>query len=430
MKKLSLNTDQKVTEKIIKTTTTTATHMTHYKQNHNIGDQNSKLKSFTQFQQPKFQTAVLTTANETQIPNTKTQIIATPKELATTEKSWKTTKTIATPKAMKTQIIATPKELATTEKLAKKKKNSTALEKFDNRHWTLKFMTVGHQKAQRRILGVLDSCSNPIDKFAEIAATRGWRSSTQASYWATYLSARGEKYTQEEARYLKHLQRTSNLMVDTIQPAPMTSAHIRELAHSDAPMSVKATIISCWTLGQRLSDFLNILRKDVMFFPEKAYIAFTIRHGKVTAKTGPFSVFLPATFPPAQHLHLIASKSSSSELFSDEMKLQVTRAIHRMHLDLRSVRRGGLQHLAMSGVPTKQLLDLSRHTSEGMLRRYLNFGTVMAANALEQTSMVNQVTQDLELNSCLGTSRQHIIYTQLEQHPQQKFPHSFYTSRL
>ena len=61
-------------------------------------------------------------------------------------------------------------------------------------------------------------------------------------------------------------------------------------------------------------------------------------------------------------------------------------------LELRSVRRGGLQAMAARGEKMETILLFSQHKNIDMLRRYLNWG---ACSLVESTLMVNCVNRGL-----------------------------------
>ena len=59
-------------------------------------------------------------------------------------------------------------------------------------------------------------------------------------------------------------------------------------------------------------------------------------------------------------------------------------------LELRSVRRGGLQLMATLGFPWETILSFSKHGSTAMLMKYLDKGAVSLNQAQLQASTTNQ----------------------------------------
>ncbi len=63
-------------------------------------------------------------------------------------------------------------------------------------------------------------------------------------------------------------------------------------------------------------------------------------------------------------------------------------------LELRSIRRGGLQHMAsLPGVKLKHVLKFSQHKSESMLRRYLDWGL----HSSEDHQMMSDITRRMQI---------------------------------
>ncbi len=66
-------------------------------------------------------------------------------------------------------------------------------------------------------------------------------------------------------------------------------------------------------------------------------------------------------------------------------------------LELRSIRRGGLQYMAVSGMPLEKILLFSKHRSMDMLMRYLDWGAVSTAHQKDILEGVTILTDALDL---------------------------------
>jgi hypothetical protein len=63
----------------------------------------------------------------------------------------------------------------------------------------------------------------------------------------------------------------------------------------------------------------------------------------------------------------------------------------------RSIRRGGLIAMAQRGASISQLLSFSKHRSEAMLLKYLDYGAVLKHEAIQSANIVNNLIQDMDI---------------------------------
>lgn len=123
-------------------------------------------------------------------------------------------------------------------------------------------------------------------------------------------------------------------------------------------------------------------------------LAVTFTKGKTTRRRDPYTLHLPALSTLAtdlsslQHVPGNAAGEDYELLFGD-----VGSAISAMKealmqcspcLSLLSIRRGGLQYLAQQGMSIPCLMHHSRHATEGMLMRYLEWGKWALDSARER----------------------------------------------
>ena len=108
----------------------------------------------------------------------------------------------------------------------------------------------------------------------------------------------------------------------------------------------------------------------------------TFRRGK-TAKRDQYSVGAPL---PSQGTRdfLLQRQKEGSWAFPGMLGKDLMVALRRVDplLEQRSLRRGRLQHLAHKGWSDDQLIEVSRHASIPMLRRYLDMGVVSATTRM------------------------------------------------
>ena len=160
------------------------------------------------------------------------------------------------------------------------------------------------------------------------------------------------------------------------QPRPATAVEAQQ-AWQQASLPVAVVIELAWLAAGRISDILQLKVGDVILQPTAMVIA--MRAGKTARKAG-FSI--STSLPSAQLTSWIQQHRQPGWLFggvSGEMVREALRAVNPA-LEQRSLRRGRLQQLAQAGMSDAQLLQLSRHATIQMLRRYLDMGVVSADN--------------------------------------------------
>jgi 3-mercaptopyruvate sulfurtransferase SseA len=64
---------------------------------------------------------------------------------------------------------------------------------------------------------------------------------------------------------------------------------------------------------------------------------------------------------------------SPGNMFSAGAASVIAQRLKNMGLEVRSVRRGGLQEMDAAGLPLTQIMQFSKHTSVKMLMKYLNY---------------------------------------------------------
>jgi hypothetical protein len=174
-----------------------------------------------------------------------------------------------------------------------------------------------------------------------------------------------------------------------------------------------------YVIGQRQGDVLN-LRTASLSIVQK-YVAIQFRVGKCTRRVQPFCLHVPTESRVGRRLlELQTARVTSREDFlfrSHQDKLQVLTTIKaalknvNVNLTILSVRRGGLQAMALAQLPMWVLLHHSRHTTEKNLMRYLNWGEVFTAGAAIRFAMqpdqmeACKMARQTPTSASLGASR-------------------------
>lgn len=214
----------------------------------------------------------------------------------------------------------------------------------------------------------------------DLAASCGWCPSTRATYWAAYLSTLpilGLAATPSDKAALREFDKAAACYSPKF-PKPM-----RESDMVGWPIDDVSTLVEgAFVLGQRISDFAQLETRDVS--ASDGIVRIIVRHGKVVPTIGAYMVAGPAE--KLRHLLKLAQRRRVEEksfMFSDlnstDERETILKAVKtrlsacNAQLELRSIRRGGLQLLAAHN-PLEMVLLFSKHRSREMLLRYLDFG--------------------------------------------------------
>ena len=68
-------------------------------------------------------------------------------------------------------------------------------------------------------------------------------------------------------------------------------------------------------------------------------------------------------------------------------------------MDVRALRRGGLQAMAIAGTPLSVIIQFSKHATEKMLMRYLQHGIVALHHGQTTASVVEEIEAISSLES-------------------------------
>jgi integrase len=235
-----------------------------------------------------------------------------------------------------------------------------------------------------RFLGLVEV--KPQDRhrfFLRHHAAGTWSAATCNAYWGAVVSALqtlGIPLTPVDKETGKTLDRLAG---QEIGRPPMAMEYTTQLVflqklqtHLTSPPSLwfhLLAVVLAFAFGQRIADILQIHENDVV--PHDGGMCITIRRGKVVPLIGPYVLQVRQGIVSLA-LWTVAHRRHNSPIFPAETSQAVRRLLKQQHpaLELRSIRRGGLSHLAKT-VPLDALRrHFSKHASEAMLLRYLGHG--------------------------------------------------------
>jgi integrase len=215
---------------------------------------------------------------------------------------------------------------------------------------------------------------------------RNWRWNTLKTYHGSILAAlkiMGLERTIYDKEASEFLEKQAVEEIPSV-PTALSACNARSLlkmarkTKSSRMRNVMTAICFAFYFGQRISDVLLLRREDISIREGGADIVATVRRGKTVKHCKPFTLHVPPN-----HLgSLVRSWShyKNSRLFPPNSKALILNILRSVNPDyeLRSIRRGGLQLIATSGIdPEKLRSEFSKHRSQGMLYRYLEHGACL-----------------------------------------------------
>ena len=272
-------------------------------------------------------------------------------------------------------------------------------EAWEGRNAAYKTCSKQYQRTQRRFLTLAMWPEQRFLIFRELAQIVPWAPSTQAAYWegvVAMLTALGATQS-HDLRNLRWLEQESAQVQPKAAP-PLRLEHIQAILH--APVSEAAVaILLTWFLGQRLSD-IALLQPNRIRVQSKEFISITFVEGKVIRKIRPYSLFLPVDhFLTTWLLRLASSRTGGTRVFNAALDIETRLLLKAIDetLEARSVRRGGLQMMALSGWPRESILMFSKHASVAMLNKYLDAGALILHDAQKQAQVIWSTTSSAQL---------------------------------
>ena len=264
--------------------------------------------------------------------------------------------------------------------------------------------TERYTKTIYRFLGLAQVGSDAsYTTMLSLAVANGWKTTTRAVYWAAVMAGKavlGIAPTTIDKRATAFFEHAAKCAV-VDYPTPMSEMDFHVILHelqtqTRQTLPIHVAVVVCYVLGQRISDILQLAPTDLRWqqMGTTRVLAITIYRGKVISSIGPYSLFLPEGFIAQALWNLAVARHAQGQRFiwtSANTQIERERAgnlvrnlLHSVNPDLeqRSIRRGGLEHMANAGWDTEIIRALfSKHSSEHMLMRYLANGRVCMAAA-------------------------------------------------
>lgn len=253
--------------------------------------------------------------------------------------------------------------------------------------------------------------------FQELICFFSWSYKTALKHWGAVLSAARSLDLPVSSAMVAQSSVLHILSKEEDPRRPTTPARQEEVEAAASALSTLGAIALrlAFMLGQRMGDVLNLWGPctsevhDVV--SSRTFLAVRFRAGKTTAATQPYTLHLPAELSLAMELRALDLKAGGRYLFyADEapsvglsgrretpsskvaLLTAIAEALRAVNPLLRclSIRRGGLQMMALAGCSTECLLSHSRHKNKENLERYLNWGEVMLGPARERWAVADK----------------------------------------
>ena len=250
--------------------------------------------------------------------------------------------------------------------------------------------TAGYQSAQLRMLPFLLQSANDRSKvFLSIHTKSGILHGSGATYWTalgTLTAALGMGKPPDHPKIQKYLETRALAEIPVRLSSTLEEVHLWMLR---LPQYLEGALNPCFILGQRLSDFLQLVFDSLAILrtTTEAFLAVTFFVGKTIGSTGPYTLHLPLNSEAATLLISSATQAKkkgwTNLFFPPGETWEATRAIisATINRDVRCIRRGGLQRMALAGIPQTSILIFSRHATPAMLSRYLQHNLVLLDQA-------------------------------------------------
>jgi len=217
--------------------------------------------------------------------------------------------------------------------------------------------------------------------------------STAATYVAAAYAANPTADLKTLLRFYEKTSRTESRTRST----PMRAWHLKRLLRRGWGDSAVVAVTLAFVFGQRISDVLQIRVENVSRVRLRAgkFTVIKLVRGKTIRHTGPYTLHLPYRTHLAHSVRKLCraggdqlfvpngsggSKSVGHQRMLKDIRLKLLAIDER--LDLRSIRRGGLQHMAQGGMPHAEIREhFSKHTTARRLMEYLEWGTFSKTQA-------------------------------------------------
>lgn len=255
--------------------------------------------------------------------------------------------------------------------------------------------TPAWQRLLHRFLGLaVRDDRGPLLLGAQLALK--WKHTTTACYWIAVLCVRkvlSLPRTTADTRLTRVLEHNAKSEIHDYpwsmhhtQVLELWSTAVLTLAHE----LVVVLICLSFLLGQRQADMAQLAVEDVTLETNDLYnvttVVITVRRGKVIPHIGPYTLHVSGHLAHRlwrwrEHRRTTGNLFLFSKANTDSQREHLNGRIRNelkgldQRLELRSIRRGGLEMFALCGMPMELIRrNFSKHTTEAMLVGYLRHG--------------------------------------------------------
>jgi hypothetical protein len=196
---------------------------------------------------------------------------------------------------------------------------------------------------------------------------------------------------------------------NTLHPEPVKEEHMDQILNEYSTFwpAESAVLHTAFVLGQRLPDMVQLSVRN--FYKYSDSVVMVVSAGKTVGHTGTYTIVLPPEMEYTRAIchqvrvaktrgwnYILSEHNTDKDrnLINDRMRAMLhsvgpvvdetctrigepddSEMIHgERKLEIRSVRRGGLQVMAMAGLSYEEILEFSKHQDVTMLLGYLDAG--------------------------------------------------------
>jgi integrase len=277
----------------------------------------------------------------------------------------------------------------------------TLEEQFRNRALGFRLQTEAHQATMRRLLPFMLVPGATRSEIYMALSEGTILPSTRSAYWITIQSLeacmRPSDRSPDAAKITTKLENLAAVYAAAIDRPTCVEADIRLwVAKKGLPTKWAAIIRLTFILGQRIGDLCLLQVRCLSTMGEWTVITFL--EGKVIPQTGPFSIHIRSGSATAKLLWSLVKEMNDplTRIFIDkgETYKEVRDGIHaHIGRDVRCLRRGGLQAMALLGHSAEDIRLFSRHATVPMLMKYLQNGKVLVSQAIRTGGIVSHLEE-------------------------------------
>lgn len=258
-------------------------------------------------------------------------------------------------------------------------------EKWAQRHAVVRSATSkAYQKVMYNFLALSPlSPEVRIDIITAMSAVLGWDPATTSKYWHATTAAMKSvnvEVTPLDRLCTKNLEILAKAKIPDLPTVPLSETDLQQILPAMSWEAQMILLIS-FLLGQRICDVIKLTTDQIHQVTDTTthteFVTLTFYDGKTIARLQPYTLHLPKN-SAAGHLIMKWKDSpakSVNAMVCNEIRIAL-QTVNNGNYSLLSIRKGGLQRMALAGMRDEDILTFSRHTTISMLHRYLDWGRV------------------------------------------------------